>query len=90
MALERDARAAHDLVVARDGLLRDALAGRPATIGAAQVDLPEVVAEPAPLHGLHQPGGARPTALEGGVGVAGEPFGAIHLREGYGAARTEP
>ena len=90
VSFERDTRPTHHLVVLGDGLGRYALATRATTIGAAQVDFPEVVTEAAPLDRLHQFRWTFAARLERRVGVSGEPFGAIHLSEGYVAARTDP
>ena len=90
VSFERHACSTHDLVVLCDGLGRHTFATRPTTIGAAQIDFPEVVTKPAPLDGLHQLRWAFAARLERRVGISGKSFGAIHLPKGYVAARTDP
>ena len=90
VSFERHACSTHDVVVLCDGFGRHALTARATTIGAAQVDFPEVVTKPAPLDGLHQFRWAFAARLERRVGISRKSFGAIHLQKGYVAARTDP
>ena len=90
VSFERHACSTHDLVVLRNGFGRHTLAARTTTIGAAQINFPEVVTKPAPLDRLHQFRWTFAARLERCVGISSESFGAIHLSEGYVAARTDP
>jgi len=89
MAFQGEAGTAHHAVITGDGLRRYALTPPGSTVGTTQVDLPEIVVEPAPLHWLNEAGRATHAPLQLRVGAAGAAFEAVHRREGYGAVRTE-